>query len=75
MILCGALAVALTSCTTYVEERRPRAAYVSPPPAEVTPAPPAIVVAPAEAPVVVLAPGQGDSPNNPRVAFTGGRDS
>lgn len=27
------------------------------------------------APVVVLAPGQGDSPNNPRVAFTGGRDS
>jgi len=25
-------------------------------------------------PVVVLAPGQGDSPNNPRVAFTGGRD-
>jgi lipoprotein-anchoring transpeptidase ErfK/SrfK len=27
------------------------------------------------APVVVLAPGHGDSPNNPRVAFTGGRDS
>ncbi len=27
------------------------------------------------APVVVLAPGQGDSPNNPRVAFSGGRDS
>jgi lipoprotein-anchoring transpeptidase ErfK/SrfK len=26
-------------------------------------------------PVVVLAPGQGDSPMNPRVAFTGGRDS
>jgi lipoprotein-anchoring transpeptidase ErfK/SrfK len=26
-------------------------------------------------PVVVLAPGQGDSPANPRVAFTGGRDS
>ncbi len=26
-------------------------------------------------PVVVLAPGQGDSPFNPRVAFTGGRDS
>ena len=25
-------------------------------------------------PVVVLAPGQGDSPSNPRVAFTGGRD-
>jgi lipoprotein-anchoring transpeptidase ErfK/SrfK len=25
-------------------------------------------------PVVVLAPGQGDSPANPRVAFTGGRD-
>jgi lipoprotein-anchoring transpeptidase ErfK/SrfK len=25
-------------------------------------------------PVVVLAPGQGDSPVNPRVAFTGGRD-
>jgi lipoprotein-anchoring transpeptidase ErfK/SrfK len=25
--------------------------------------------------VVVLHPGQGDSPNNPRVAFTGGRDS
>jgi lipoprotein-anchoring transpeptidase ErfK/SrfK len=25
-------------------------------------------------PVVVLAPGQGDSPTNPRVAFTGGRD-
>jgi lipoprotein-anchoring transpeptidase ErfK/SrfK len=27
------------------------------------------------APVVVLAPGTGDSPTNPRVAFTGGRDS
>lgn len=27
------------------------------------------------APVVVLAPGQGDSPNNPLVAFSGGRDS
>ncbi|MDQ2084250.1 L,D-transpeptidase [Xanthobacteraceae bacterium Astr-EGSB] len=26
------------------------------------------------APVVVLHPGQGDSPTNPRVAFTGGRD-
>ena len=26
-------------------------------------------------PVVVLAPGQGDSPVNPRVAFSGGRDS
>ena len=26
-------------------------------------------------PVVVLAPGQGDSPVSPRVAFTGGRDS
>ena len=26
-------------------------------------------------PVVVIAPGQGDSPTNPRVAFTGGRDS
>src|SRR5262252_1175367 len=26
-------------------------------------------------PVVVLAPGQGDSPLNPRIAFTGGRDS
>jgi lipoprotein-anchoring transpeptidase ErfK/SrfK len=26
-------------------------------------------------PVVVLAPGAGDSPTNPRVAFTGGRDS
>ncbi len=26
-------------------------------------------------PVVVIAPGQGDSPMNPRVAFTGGRDS
>jgi lipoprotein-anchoring transpeptidase ErfK/SrfK len=26
-------------------------------------------------PVVVIAPGQGDSPVNPRVAFTGGRDS
>jgi len=25
-------------------------------------------------PVVVLAPGSGDSPTNPRVAFTGGRD-
>jgi lipoprotein-anchoring transpeptidase ErfK/SrfK len=25
--------------------------------------------------VVVLAPGSGDSPTNPRVAFTGGRDS
>jgi hypothetical protein len=24
--------------------------------------------------VVVLAPGQGDSPTNPRVAFTGGRN-
>ena len=24
--------------------------------------------------VVVLAPGQGDSPGNPRLAFTGGRD-
>ena len=24
--------------------------------------------------VVVLAPGQGDSPTNPRLAFTGGRD-
>jgi lipoprotein-anchoring transpeptidase ErfK/SrfK len=26
-------------------------------------------------PVVVIAPGQGDSPTNPRVAFSGGRDS
>ena len=26
-------------------------------------------------PVVVLAPGHGDSPTNPRIAFTGGRDS
>jgi lipoprotein-anchoring transpeptidase ErfK/SrfK len=26
-------------------------------------------------PVVVLAPGQGDSPTNPRIAFSGGRDS
>jgi hypothetical protein len=26
-------------------------------------------------PVVVLAPGSGDSPANPRIAFTGGRDS
>ena len=26
-------------------------------------------------PVVVLAPGAGDSPNNPRMVFTGGRDS
>jgi lipoprotein-anchoring transpeptidase ErfK/SrfK len=25
--------------------------------------------------VVVLAPGSGDSPTNPRIAFTGGRDS
>jgi lipoprotein-anchoring transpeptidase ErfK/SrfK len=25
-------------------------------------------------PVVVIAPGQGDSPTNPRVAFSGGRD-
>ena len=25
-------------------------------------------------PVVVLAPGSGDSPTNPRIAFTGGRD-
>lgn len=27
------------------------------------------------APVLVLAPGQGDTPHNPRLAFTGGRDS
>lgn len=53
-VLCAVIAAGLASCTTYVEERPPRAAYAPPPPVEVTPAPPPVVVAPAEAPVVVI---------------------
>ena len=54
-VLCSALTVAFTGCTTYVEQRSPRTVYVAPePPAVVTPAAPPAFVAPAEPAVVVI---------------------
>jgi hypothetical protein len=47
-VLCSALVVALTGCATYVERRPHRTVYVPPP------APPPVVVAPAEPAVVVI---------------------
>ena len=51
-LLCSAFAVALSGCTTYVEDRHPRTVYV-PPPVEQPPPPAAYVPPPAAASVVV----------------------
>src|SRR5207245_11572596 len=50
LVICGTLALALTGCTTYVEQRPVRTVYVPPPVAE----PPPVVVTPVEPPVVVI---------------------
>jgi hypothetical protein len=53
LVLCSALAVALTGCRTYVVHAPPRTVYVPAPPAP-QPPPPVVVVPPPEQPPVVV---------------------
>src|SRR5229473_2487675 len=54
LVLCSALAVALTGCRTYVVERPPRHVYVPPPSVEQPPPPVVYVEPPAQPPVLVI---------------------